>query len=96
MGVSDETVAPNAFHIGAAYPNPYNSRINFPFSLTTSGPVELQIYDTLGRLVFGDSSFRNRGAQLWSLNTAGWGAGVYFVNLQAEGNSHISRISFIK
>jgi hypothetical protein len=96
LSVGEQTVSPVVFHIGQAYPNPYNSRINFPFSLTKSGPVELKIYDTLGRLVFGDVIYRSGGSQLWSLDTAGWGAGVYFVNLNAEGKTHVSRISFVK
>lgn len=96
VGVSDEVTTPIAFEIGQAYPNPYNSRINYPFSLTRTGLVNIKIYNSVGRVLFNETNYRRSGAQLWSLNSTEWGAGVYFVKLQAEGKTKVSRITFLK
>jgi Secretion system C-terminal sorting domain len=35
----------------AAYPNPFNRQVTLHFSLPTSQPVEVKVYDLLGRVV---------------------------------------------
>ena len=42
---------PNEFRVSAAYPNPFNGKVNFDFSMPAKEAVEFRIYDLTGRVV---------------------------------------------
>jgi hypothetical protein len=42
---------PNAFHLAAAYPNPFNPRTTIRFSLPDTAPVQLELFNMQGQLV---------------------------------------------
>jgi DNA-binding beta-propeller fold protein YncE len=80
-----------AFALRAVKPNPFRSSVEVSFTLGRSGPVDLVVYDVLGREVRAVA----RGMKLeagpqhlmWDGRDAGGretGAGVYFVRLKTE------------
>ena len=53
-GIDDKTTndqLPWQMHLYQNYPNPFNPTTTISYSLKTSGPIKLRIYDMLGRLV---------------------------------------------
>jgi len=46
-----ETSTPNKFLLNQGYPNPFNSQITIPFTISQPGKVKLQIYNLLGKPV---------------------------------------------
>jgi hypothetical protein len=59
------------------------------FSLPKAGVVTLDAFDPAGRRVasFIDHELRPAGRQKLTVQTAGWGAGLYFVRLEVAGQS---------
>ena len=48
---AQDRTLPAKTELGAPYPNPFNPRVEIPFSLSRPQTVTLQVYDTRGRLV---------------------------------------------
>ena len=81
-----------AFGIQAVRPNPFRSQAEVAFTLSTAGPVDLRIYDVLGREVraIARGERFDPGAQrlVWDGRRGDGGqagAGVYFVRLRLAG-----------
>ena len=81
-----------AFGLQAVRPNPFRSQAEVAFTLSTAGPVDLRIYDVLGREVraIARGERFDPGAQrlVWDGRRGDGGqvgAGVYFVRLRLAG-----------
>ncbi len=76
-----------------AYPNPFNARTVVSFELSQSGPVQLSVYDLLGRerAVLLDD-FRAAGYHETSVDADGWSSGIYFIRLKTASTTEVSRI----
>lgn len=90
-------VSPQGNSLRQAYPNPFGSETQIPFSLSKTGNAELKIYDIRGRLV---RSLSVQGSPagpseiLWDgLDQSGMrlGSGAYFYELWIDGVSLGSR-----
>ena len=87
-------VIPAEFSL-SVYPNPFNAATTLSFNLTSSGKVNLKVFDISGReaasLVTGHWSLGQHSV-VW--NAEGMGSGVYFVRLDvlpaAESRQHTS------
>lgn len=70
------------------YPNPVSGQLNLDFSMKTTGDVQVQVFDLMGRLVFGEKMGANVGENHHRINTAGLVRGQYLVRLSmAEGQA---------
>jgi flagellar hook assembly protein FlgD len=49
--VEENQATPNAFALGANYPNPFNAGTAIPYVTSAPGSLELNIYDVRGALV---------------------------------------------
>ena len=79
------------------YPNPFNPSTQISFELPQSGPVTLEIYDILGRLI--DKPVNGTlasGNHQITWNGARYSSGVYFYKLTAGANSQVRRMTLTK
>ncbi len=98
LAVADEPSAPTAptLALDAAYPNPFSTATTLRYSLRESGPVQLAVYDVLGRrvttLVDGTLPAGTHTATWNGTSEAGraLSAGVYLVRLET-GKQTLSR-----
>jgi hypothetical protein len=87
---------PVQFEIQPAYPNPFNSRTRFTFSLETETFVKIAVYDIAGKLVeFLNEGDYTQGVHSVSWNAEGYSTGLYILKLEAGGKSHSQRLIYI-
>jgi hypothetical protein len=94
-------VAPTAFALHPAYPNPFNPFVNLSFNLPEAMNYSLNIYNVAGQLV---RSYSGVGSQ--SLNVVTWdgndkagnevSSGIYFYKLTAAGFSATEKMVMMK
>jgi len=90
--VAVESGAPREdFALQAIKPNPFRTDVEVAFTLGRAGPVDLEVYDVLGREVRAVARRERLGAGPQSLRWDGRdaagreaGAGLYFVRLRTE------------
>ena len=88
-------VLPDAFKLNGNYPNPFNPSTNITFDLPTAAAVNVQVFDTLGRIVMEmpNQTFGAGFGQSIQLNASGLNSGVYFYRLNAEmATSKMSKV----
>lgn len=84
------------------YPNPFNGSTMLRFSVTGSGPVEVVIYDALGRRVFGKVWYdlaSGTHTAFWDARTNSGGdlaSGSYFVRLKQAAGSATSKLVVLR
>lgn len=88
---------PNEFSLSHNYPNPFNPKTNFEFSIPKSGPVNLTIYDILGRnietLV---NSELNPGTYKTEWDATEYPSGIYFYKLESDDFSQTKKMVLVK
>ena len=74
--------------------NPFSDKLSFTFQLVRSSTVRLEIYDELGRQLFGDDlGYRNLGEFAYSLDVpSSWQHGIYYARLIAGGEVHTVKL----
>lgn len=89
-----ENLENTAFKFGLVYPNPAQNELNLPYTLKTNAQVKISVRDLTGRLVYEQApQQQNEGNQLLTLQLDQLRSGVYFVELQANGQ--LSRQKFV-
>lgn len=100
--VQNEISSPSKFYLFQNYPNPFNAITTISFTLPNSTYISLQIYDTMGRLIYklvqqdvpaGSYKF------IWSgQNEAGLpvSSGLYFCKLKAGDYTATKKLILIK
>jgi hypothetical protein len=77
------------------FPNPFHEEVNFTFSLTQPQPVEVKVYDVLGReiglLYRGEVQARQANQVVWRPG-AQLPAGLYIICLQTPGQDIRKRV----
>lgn len=80
-----------------AYPNPFNPLIVIPFSLESSGYVNLEIYDLLGRKVASlVNQLMEAGIHEQRFDASNLSSGTYIVRMQSTGTIFTQQISLVK
>lgn len=81
--IGDFASNPASFSLEQNYPNPFNSSTEIRFVLPASGPIELKVFDPLGRLVATlASSYFSKGEYTLHWNAGSQATGLYFYRLQ--------------
>ncbi len=84
--------ATNTFSI-LTYPNPFSESLQLECLSNGSNPIELRIYDCLGKVVFQESKVLNEGANHFQFPTSELASGTYFMELSNKiGESYHTRI----
>jgi hypothetical protein len=94
-------VAPSAFALHAAYPNPFNPYTNLSFTLPNATAYSLKIYNVAGQLVRSYEGMGTAGLNLVTWNgkdNAGkdMASGVYFFKLSAGIYNATSKMVLMK
>ena len=79
------------------YPNPFNPKINFEFSLSFSQFISFQIFNLKGELV--ESLVQKQldtGNHSLSWNAKDQSSGIYFIKINSESFSQTEKIFYIK
>lgn len=88
---------PRSFSLGAAYPNPFNSRTVIPFSLGAAVTVKLAVYDLSGRQVaLLVNGRREAGAHSVAFDASRLTTGIYLYRLDAGSFSSIRKVIVVK
>ena len=97
-GISQNTQnSPTGFQLKQNYPNPFNPSTTITYTLPTNEPVELKLYDVLGREVetLVDQP-QAAGEHSVTLNANSLASGVYFYLLQSDGRVLAKKLMVIK
>ncbi|MBL4592829.1 MAG: Omp28-related outer membrane protein [Flavobacteriales bacterium] len=90
----DEVITENSISI---YPNPTNDVATISFNLTESTSVTMEVYNTMGSLVFSNGTkTMNSGSQKIVFDGTELPNGIYFVNLTVGDNLITKKVSLLK
>jgi hypothetical protein len=101
VGVEQVSDVATSFELGQNYPNPFNPTTEIRYSVPTSGPVSLRVYDMMGREVetLVDRT-QDAGSYVVTFNADRSGrsiaSGVYFLRLEAGANAAIRKMLLVK
>jgi hypothetical protein len=85
---------------GLAYPNPFSTKVNIPFSLSRDGQVQVSIYDLLGRQIaniFDGKLLAGKNAVSWDgtgLDYIQVAPGIYIYKIEFEKNILTGKVIF--
>jgi hypothetical protein len=87
-------VGPKMFHLAQNYPNPFNPTTELMFTLATTGPMRLAVYDLLGREVSVVAEGLAEAGRLYRItfDASRLPSGVYVARLSSGGQSSIRRM----
>jgi len=95
--INDALDVPDSFVLYGNYPNPFNPATMLRFSLPSNGPVDVTVYDLLGRvrqeLKLG---LLAPGEHRISLDATQWPSGVYLYKVQFGGMQTVGKMTLIK
>ncbi|MBK6765248.1 MAG: T9SS type A sorting domain-containing protein [bacterium] len=87
---------PSTFSV-SVFPNPFNATAVLRLNLVKFGRVEARVFDLLGREIATlASGVYPAGEQSIHISGAGWGSGLYFVKVDAEGQSITQKVMLLK
>jgi hypothetical protein len=94
---SGNRLMPASFAFYGNYPNPFNARTEFRFSVTRTGPVELVLYNVGGQEVARvvDGSL-NAGLHTVGFDASHLPSGLYLARLTAGGHSAVQKTVLLK
>ncbi|MCF7811461.1 right-handed parallel beta-helix repeat-containing protein, partial [bacterium] len=101
VGKSDVSI-PEGFTLDRPYPNPFNISTNFSFNLPAPGITEINIYDTIGRLIFSDKLEELQAGShkyTWQgIDSKGrpLPTGIYYFELTYKGAKLVKRVVLLK
>ncbi|GAB4343494.1 MAG: hypothetical protein Kow0037_31650 [Calditrichia bacterium] len=89
---------PEKFVLFRPYPNPFNPETRIPFSIPTTGKVDLRVYNVLGQLVDHPVSLNLAAGThevVWK-PTANLPAGIYWIRLSWKNQQKIAKVVLLK
>jgi len=91
------STAPNNYTLYQNYPNPFNPSTNIKFDIPKSGNVRITVYDITGKQI-AELLNQNLSPGTYETNwdADGFGSGVYFYSLEAEGFKETRKMLLIK
>ena len=102
LGLPSVATAPRAVALRPATPNPFRGSTSIPYSLPRAGPVRIRVFDVAGRQVavlMAGAAPAGEHAVVWNGRDSRGrdaGSGIYFVKLDAEGQSRVRKIALTR
>ncbi|MBS1494106.1 MAG: T9SS type A sorting domain-containing protein [Bacteroidetes bacterium] len=98
LGINQiSNVIPDKFKLAQNYPNPFNPTTNIKFSIMEKGEVNMNVYNTEGKLI---QTLVNKvlpaGEYEYTFDAAALNSGVYFVTIQANGFTDSKKMVLVK
>ena len=78
------------------YPNPAKDYANITFGLTDASPVQIQLINAVGQVVYTSEKKLAAGSQSLTVPTGNVASGIYNIKVQTEKGSLTQRLSVIK
>jgi hypothetical protein len=80
--IREDAAVTTSFYLAQNYPNPFNPSTQLRFSIIEPGPVQLTVFDLLGRVVaMPVNEVLAAGQYAITFNATGLSSGVYFYRL---------------
>jgi hypothetical protein len=93
----EEDELPDAFDVGPAYPNPFNPSTVIPIRQADSDPVQMNVYDIMGRLVYTRQyGILQPGTYRLEVPLVGKPSGVYMVQVISGSQQRYQRVTLLK
>ncbi len=93
----ERSATPLRFVLKPCYPNPFNPRTTIEYHLAKQAPVQLQVFDSAGRLVREfQNGVQNAGIYKYRFNGANLSSGIYLVRLKAGRFVQTQKIVLLK
>ncbi len=98
VDVELRAIAPVQFLLQPVYPNPFNSTTTISFDLNRPTPVNLSVFDLLGRevTVLSDGQPYAPGSHRVVWDASGLPGGTYFLRAQTDDEQQVRRMLFLK
>jgi Secretion system C-terminal sorting domain len=99
---NSDNFLPDYFELSKAYPNPFNSSVNIPFSLPEPSNVKITIYDILGRevaILVDQNKSAGKHSIHWNgknLNDFTSPSGIYFLRMEVGSFTQTQKIILLK
>ena len=77
-------------NVSNVYPNPSTNNANIAVVLTDEVPVKVQVYNSLGALVYSGAELHLRGKNNLAVDCSNFNNGLYFITVTA-GNSKVTK-----
>jgi len=87
---------PTRFGIERVYPNPFNSSVRIAFNLPETSPVSIGVYDLTGREVSRSVQTLTAGSHAVNWGGSGQPTGLYFLKIEAAGQTATQRLMLVK
>ena len=88
---------PDAFSVGAAYPNPFNPSTNLSLELNTTADISVKIFNVMGQLVdvIAEGTY-SPNTYNWTWNAENLASGVYLVRTQVGSSVENQKVMLLK
>ena len=88
---------PNAFSVGAAYPNPFNPSTNLSLELNATADISVKVFNVMGQLVdvIAEGTY-SPSTYNWTWNADNLASGVYLVRTQVGNSVESQKIMLLK
>ncbi len=94
---ADEGEQPQAFEVGANYPNPFNANTQIHYELAHGGQIEVTVYNTKGQTIdVLASGWQEAGAHQLTWNAANQATGSYFYEVCAGAKRVVRKMVLLK
>ena len=96
-GVHNERNFPTGFSLNQNFPNPFNPTTTIQYSLSRMSPVNLTVYDMLGREIATlVSDVQPAGLQSIEFNASGLSSGVYLYRIKVREFSETKKLVLLR
>jgi poly(3-hydroxybutyrate) depolymerase len=93
----DWTGIPNRFTLSQNHPNPFNPSTSISYSVPSSGPVRLAVYDILGKeIALLENGIKASGRYSVEFDARRYSSGVYFYTLTYGHRTHSRKMLLLK
>ena len=93
-----DSAIPLSFELNQNFPNPFNAKTSFTFSIPIDGYIDFTIYDLQGRAVSNvkETSFFQRGSHTISYQANHLTSGIYFYSIKNDKHTQFRKMIVLK
>lgn len=97
LSTENINTVPKSFKLAPAFPNPFNPVTTIRFTLPNESPVNINIFDTTGRLVTNLNLGKfQAGTHSHKIDGSNWSSGIYIIQVEVSGETLSQKVSLVK